>query len=76
MGNAVLLKESDRVQDEQLHLEVHNCSKLFISSAFYSWRRLFSSLQLTIENVDDVEQEDMAEERDFDKPLGGFISTV
>ncbi|XP_057374622.1 uncharacterized protein LOC130695496 [Daphnia carinata] len=72
LGNAVLLKENDGVQDEQLYLEVHNCSKLFISSAFYSWRRIFTSLHLTIGNVDDVEQEDVSE--DFDQPLGGFIS--
>ena len=53
-----VFKETIRHQGGDLHLEINNCSKLLISSAFHTWRGVFSSLHLTIENADDIVQEE------------------
>lgn len=90
LGNASIFKETSDQQGGDLNIEINNCSKLLISSAFHTWRDVFSSLHLTIENVDDVIQEEMSSPPDvipgettspFDVdhsslPLSDFISMI
>lgn len=64
LGNATLLHDAPKKPNtEKLELEIRNCSRLQISSEFISsWRNMYSSIYLTIDQVEAVVQEEFLPE--------------
>lgn len=68
---------ASNIQDDQteLHLEINNCSRLWISSEFQvDWRGPYRSLYLHINNVYEVIQEETDESAGGVVPISDLIS--